>query len=403
MNELVNDIFYKMEQISSTKEKLRLAFGLDKSVPFNQYASYINSVWTPSILFNNGSVGVWYDPSDISTLFKDVIGTQPVIRNGDPVGLILDKSRRLQLKPNTVETTPQKGTLETYAIDVLETEGTKITYAHNIEGIGGLAYLLTTPYKTNDFVQITVDMPTLTGNVYLRLVAQGNGAGSSGSSVETTLKLKVGLNKAILSVSGITATHLQIQASGEATFSVSGIRAERIPGNHATQGVSSFRPLYKTDGFLHWLQFDGIDDFLTSTFEMQQPYTRSTAFISLSAVDFIYDGAKSNESSLLSTTEGYRLMTQPTLFIAQPYELGKHISAALFNGTNSYLRIDKTQHNGIIGTAPATGLTLGRAGAVNSNHLIGSIYCFISCKGYLNPINLSNIESYMTRKSGLVL
>jgi hypothetical protein len=34
-------------------------------------------------------------------------------------------------------------------------------------------------------------------------------------------------------------------------------------GNHATQEVSGSRPVYRTDGTLHWLDFDGVDDFLS--------------------------------------------------------------------------------------------------------------------------------------------
>ena len=33
-------------------------------------------------------------------------------------------------------------------------------------------------------------------------------------------------------------------------------------GNHATQSVSGRRPVYRTDGTLHWLEGDGVDDFL---------------------------------------------------------------------------------------------------------------------------------------------
>ena len=33
-------------------------------------------------------------------------------------------------------------------------------------------------------------------------------------------------------------------------------------GYHATQPVSASRPIYKTDGILHWLESDGVDDFL---------------------------------------------------------------------------------------------------------------------------------------------
>ena len=46
----------------------------------------------PLVLFTGGKQGVWYDPSDLSTLFQDVAGTVPVTTNDNPVGKILDKS-----------------------------------------------------------------------------------------------------------------------------------------------------------------------------------------------------------------------------------------------------------------------------------------------------------------------
>src|SRR5690554_962627 len=33
-------------------------------------------------------------------------------------------------------------------------------------------------------------------------------------------------------------------------------------GNHADQSVAASRPIYRTDGVLHWLEFDGVDDSL---------------------------------------------------------------------------------------------------------------------------------------------
>lgn len=48
--------------------------------------------FSPSQLFSNGEPGVWYDPSDLSTLFQDSAGTTPVTDAGQPVGLMLDKS-----------------------------------------------------------------------------------------------------------------------------------------------------------------------------------------------------------------------------------------------------------------------------------------------------------------------
>lgn len=43
-------------------------------------------------VFAKGQQGVWYDPSDLSTLFQDSAGTIPVTGTEQPVGLMLDKS-----------------------------------------------------------------------------------------------------------------------------------------------------------------------------------------------------------------------------------------------------------------------------------------------------------------------
>ena len=51
-------------------------------------------VWSPLTLFTNGEQGVWYDPSDFSTMFQDAEGTIPVTAVEQPVGRILDKSGR---------------------------------------------------------------------------------------------------------------------------------------------------------------------------------------------------------------------------------------------------------------------------------------------------------------------
>lgn len=51
-------------------------------------------VFSPAELFAAGEQGVWYDPSDFSTLFQDSAGTIPITAVEQPVGKILDKSGR---------------------------------------------------------------------------------------------------------------------------------------------------------------------------------------------------------------------------------------------------------------------------------------------------------------------
>jgi len=53
----------------------------------------------PRLYFQNGEQGVWYEPSDLSTLFQDAAGTTPVTAVEQPVGLMLDK--RLGLVPGS--------------------------------------------------------------------------------------------------------------------------------------------------------------------------------------------------------------------------------------------------------------------------------------------------------------
>lgn len=47
--------------------------------------------FTPAIVMADGNFGVWYDPSDMSTMFQDAAGTIPVTADSQPVGRINDK------------------------------------------------------------------------------------------------------------------------------------------------------------------------------------------------------------------------------------------------------------------------------------------------------------------------
>jgi hypothetical protein len=58
--------------------------------------------FSPLSLFAAGEPGAWYDPSDMSTLFQDAAGTQPVTAVEQAVGLMLDKSKGLVLGPELV-------------------------------------------------------------------------------------------------------------------------------------------------------------------------------------------------------------------------------------------------------------------------------------------------------------
>lgn len=88
----------KLTYLNETKRQLREAINnrggsLSSADPFRDYVAQLQDlIWNPDLLFRDGVGGAWYDPSDINTLFQDAAGTIPVTADGDPVGLMLDKS-----------------------------------------------------------------------------------------------------------------------------------------------------------------------------------------------------------------------------------------------------------------------------------------------------------------------
>jgi hypothetical protein len=62
-------------------------------------------------------------------------------------------------------------------------------------------------------------------------------------------------------------------------------------GFHLVQATAGNRPLYQTDGTLHWLESDGVDDYLSVTYEGNRahPTERISAFQRLSNVAGVND------------------------------------------------------------------------------------------------------------------
>ena len=73
------------------------------TTPLTSVANAVGDVFKPTYnqiiksLFASGEQGFAYDPNDLSTMFQDAAGTVPVTGAGQPVGLMLDKSKGLVL------------------------------------------------------------------------------------------------------------------------------------------------------------------------------------------------------------------------------------------------------------------------------------------------------------------
>jgi len=119
--------------------------------------------FSPSSLFAASEPGVWYDPSDLTTLFTDTAGTTPVTTPGQTVARMNDKSGR--------------GNNATQA-----TAASRPTYG--VVPLGGRRNLLT---QTNDLTNLT-NWPT--GDI---LLGSRIGAGVSVTDVEGYAYIAKGL------------------------------------------------------------------------------------------------------------------------------------------------------------------------------------------------------------------
>lgn len=241
-------------------------FGFDRPSFGIKTFGFGSSEFSPLDLFAGGKQGVWYDPSDKSTLFQDVAGTVPVTKDGDPVALMKDKS--------------------------------------------------------------------------------GN-------------------------------------------------------GNHATQSVSTARPIYKTDGVLHWLELDGVDDYLDVNVPLiPQPFTKILGF---KAPTGGYLMNKESNGRIYMLPSVGALIISAGVLKTVPYADGiKTVLKTVFSGSNSSVQFDsKVESLGDLGSNPLSAYTLGSAGTYGQAARVDMYGLIILSNAIESDEN--KIKEVVALKSGVIL
>ena len=218
-------------------------------------------------LFKNGEQGFWLDPSDFSTMYQDAAGTIPVTAIEQPVGLILDKRLGLVRGPElVVDQYPDNpgswfvGANTSVSVVASQTRfvagGVAIATINNWFGIKGAA-------TAGSVYEISFDATWVSG---------GNlsvGSGYTQWPFFTPAQNQGVKQRYILTIRTQYAI-LEGRAcfSGEAgaVWDIDNVSCREIPGNHFAQPTSTARPLLKFDGTNYYLQFDGVDDSLATTF-----------------------------------------------------------------------------------------------------------------------------------------
>lgn len=259
----------------------------------NRKAGGIHLPFTPLDLFKNGEHGAWYDPSDLSTLFQDAAGTIPVTADGDPVGLMLDKS--------------------------------------------------------------------------------GN-------------------------------------------------------GNHATQSTSARRPVYHTDGVMHWLEADGVNDFMLTKPVEQIPTDAHGMSIIMAAMRVSNSAIRVSQYTVNGNRRGFGTRTLSSnggdyLFSAQnsnvfssnvqvsiPCPAESHLMSGRWKGASS--KNEARLNSGEWALSSVNLISSGVSSAqplelfsINEGETVadGVIYGVVLRKGWLSDEEHSNVEQYIATKAGVTL
>lgn len=221
----------------------------------------VEEVFNPQTLFLSGERGVWYDPSDLSTLFQDSAGTIPVTGTEQPVGLMLDKSKGLVRGPELVNNGDFSSGLTGWAqiLGTVSVIGNKLRVARTSGNIGRAASKAMTcaigksyevSYTKNKMTSgssgiiVTINATSTAGAIFI-----ANGA------VE-------GAGKAVFTAT--QTTHWLFCEAGSGAdgdyAEFDNISVRELPGNHATQATAASRPIFRDVGGVRYLQCDGVDD-----------------------------------------------------------------------------------------------------------------------------------------------
>ena len=226
----------------------------------------LGGTFSPIDLFANGEQGVWYDPSDFSTLYQDAAGTTPVTAVEQPVGLMLDKSKGLVLGPELVT----NGTFDTDTSGWTAFDATLSIVDGKLRVDTGI-----------DYGRAFQAIPVVAGKTYLVTATVTNVSGSTATIVNFSPDLIEGGDAPIgNSSSGIGSRQasfvwtapqtrsyaIRVQNNNTDPNSINdfdNISVRELPGNHAFQTTSASRPVLKASP--PNLTFDAVDDLMQVT------------------------------------------------------------------------------------------------------------------------------------------
>ena len=207
-------------------------------------------------IFSNGEQGFFYDPNDLSTMYQNAVGTIPVTAVGQPVGLILDKSKEVLRTEKVVNPDFDSDTAWLKAPNVTISNGSAI---FNVAG-GNPVLRQNVGLTAGRWYEVTIDVTEVTsGSNTFRIY------GTGGSDVIFNI-LSAGIYKAMTRARS-DATGLIGFSASSTSMKISSASVKELAGNHAYQTTSAARPILQDTP--RRIDFDTVDDKLITNLPAQ--------------------------------------------------------------------------------------------------------------------------------------
>ena len=215
-------------------------------------------------LFANNEQGFAYDPNDLTTLYQDVAGTVPVTAAGQPVGLLLDKSKGLVVGSERVT----NGGFANGSAGWLGINGTD-----EVVSGGFLNFTNAVAGNPNAYQQNVIE-PSKWYKISFRVANRTAGAVylmaytvDPANAIITAQISTNGVYSAILRAPIDANGSLGIRVIANSSLSITDVSVKELAGNHAYQTTSSMRPLLVASP--QRLDYDTVDDKLITNLPAQ--------------------------------------------------------------------------------------------------------------------------------------
>jgi hypothetical protein len=338
----------------------------------------------PATLFAENEQGVWYDPSDLSTLFQDELGSVPVTGVEQPVRRILDKSGN-----------------GNHAIAIADARRPVLSARVNLlDATETLATQSVTVLAVSHTLSFTGD-----GTVTL------SGASTAGPLVGTGATDRVSL------AFTPTAGSLTLTVTGTVTDADLRVTNDGV-GLPAYQRVTTSTD-YDTTDFPRFLRFDGVDDAMVTQTINWSASDKASACVGIRSI-----GAGTYDVFSMPPTFGYFRMVwlgnnlnfiylagdngvQRGASVAPPRPVTTVVIGTADIAKPQVLVRTKDANNGTLQsttlTASGTGrfsrlsLTLGAIG--NSSFLSGRVYQMVLRGALTSPAQEAELEAFVNAKT----